>query len=79
MRNKILGISGAIGAFALPMLASAAQYASSSASTDLNNAYSDVGTLIGIGVAAALAGLVALTGLGFGWRHFKKYVSGRKF
>jgi len=79
MKNKIVAVMSSMATLALPMLASAAQYSSSTAATDFSNAMSDVGTMVAAGVAAALAGLVALTGLGFGWRHFRKYVSGRKF
>lgn len=39
----------------------------------------DIGTLITYAVGIVLTGWAALIGLGFAVRHFKKYVSGRKF
>jgi len=78
MKKKIIAL-GASLAVMLPTMASAAAYASTTAATDFANALSDIGVLIAAGVAGALGGWVALTGLGFALRHFRKYVSGRKF
>jgi len=54
-------------------------FATSSALTSLTAAGADSGTMIVAGLSIAIAGGVALLGLGFGWRHLKKYVTGRKF
>jgi len=45
----------------------------------LTTAYADTGTILTLVVAAILTGLIALLGLGFGVRHLKKYITGRKF
>jgi len=78
MIKKIVGVVSFSVAM-LPMLASAAAYGTSTAGTDFASALSDIGILIAAGVAAALGGWAALTGLGFALRHFKRYVSGKKF
>jgi len=54
-------------------------YSTSTAATQLATMFTDSGTLIAIVVAAVVVGLVALLGLGFGIRHLKKYITGRKF
>lgn len=60
-------------------MGSTTMYASSSAITGLNGAFSDAGAILVIAIAATLAGGVALLGLGFAWRHLKHYITGRKF
>lgn len=45
----------------------------------LGVAYADTGTEVTYIVGVILLGLVALLGLGFGVRHLRKYVTGRKF
>jgi len=42
-------------------------------------AFADMGTLIAMVITAILAALIGLLGLGFGVRHLKKYITGRKF
>lgn len=42
-------------------------------------AFTDTGTILVASIGTILVGAVALLGLGFGWRHLKKYVTGRKF
>jgi len=54
-------------------------YATSSALTALANMFTDTGTVLTAVIAAVLAGLIALLGLGFGVRHVRKYITGRKF
>jgi len=54
-------------------------YATTSAITSLTSLFGDVGVLLTAVIATILAGAVALLGLGFGWRHLKKYITGRKF
>jgi len=49
-------------------------------STDaLATLFANSGTIIGVVIATVLVGLVALLGLGFGVRHLRKYITGRKF
>jgi len=50
-----------------------------SSSAALTQSFTDTGTLLAVGIAAVLVGMIALLGLGFGIRHLKKYVTGRKF
>jgi len=54
-------------------------YSTSTAATQLATMFTDTGTLIGIVIAAVLTGAIALVGLGFGWRHLTKRVTGKKF
>ena len=54
-------------------------YATSSALTALTSMFTDTGTLLVAVIGTILAGAVALLGLGFGFRHLKKYITGRKF
>jgi len=54
-------------------------YNVASSSASLATFFTDSGTIIAVVIAAVLAGLVALMGLGFGVRHVKKYITGRKF
>ena len=53
-------------------------YATSSFLATFNGASADVGYVITVVVAATVAGLIALMGLGFGIRHLRKLI-GRKF
>jgi len=41
--------------------------------------YANTGTIVAVVIATVLVGLVALLGLGFGVRHLRKYITGRKF
>lgn len=41
--------------------------------------FTDTGTVLTAVVGTVLVGLVALLGLGFGVRHLRKYITGRKF
>lgn len=45
----------------------------------LATAYSDTGTILVAVIGTIVAGIVALLGLGFGIRHLRKYITGRKF
>jgi len=45
----------------------------------LTTAYSGAGTILVLVIGTVLTALVALLGLGFGVRHLRKYVTGRKF
>jgi len=45
----------------------------------LSSAFTDTGTILAAVVSVILAGLIALLGLGFGVRHLRKYITGRKF
>lgn len=45
----------------------------------LSTAFTDTGTILVAVVGVILTGLVALLGLGFGVRHLRKYITGRKF
>jgi len=39
----------------------------------------DTGTILVAVIASVLGGAIGLMGLGFGYRHLKKYITGRKF
>jgi len=54
-------------------------YATTSALTALTNLFTDTGTILTAVIGVILAGLIALLGLGFGVRHVRKYITGRKF
>jgi len=41
--------------------------------------FTDTGTILVAVIGTVLAGAVALMGLGFGFRHLKKYIGGKKF
>jgi len=45
----------------------------------LTDVFTDVGTVMAYVIPSVIGIAVALLGLGFGWRHLKKYVTGRKF
>jgi len=47
--------------------------------TYLGTAFTDVGTILTYTIPVILVGMVALLGLGFGVRHLRKYITGRKF
>jgi len=51
----------------------------SDATSTLATAFTNTGVVLTASVATLVAGLVALLGLGFGIRHLKKYITGRKF
>jgi len=50
-----------------------------STTSALTNSYTDTGTVLAVSIAAILTAMVALLGLGYGVRHLKKYITGRKF
>jgi len=54
-------------------------YSTTTAATQLASMFADTGDLVAIVIAAVVVGLVALLGLGFGIRHLRKYITGRKF
>jgi len=45
----------------------------------LTTAFADTGTILVVVIGSVLVALVALLGLGFGVRHLRKYITGRKF
>jgi len=45
----------------------------------LTTAFSDTGTILTLVIGTVVVALIALLGLGFGVRHLKKYITGRKF
>jgi len=45
----------------------------------LSTAFSDTGTILTLVLATVVVGLIALMGLGFGIRHLRKYITGKKF
>lgn len=45
----------------------------------LTTAYGDSGTILTYVIGVIVVGLIALLGLGFGVRHLRKYITGRKF
>jgi len=54
-------------------------FTAASSSAALTSAFTDVGIVIAIAIAAVLAAWAGLTGLGFGLRKAKKYVTGKHF
>jgi len=50
-----------------------------STTDSLTSMFSQIGTVMALVIAAIVATAVALLGLGFGYRHLKKYVTGKKF
>jgi len=50
-----------------------------SSSAALTTAYANIGVLFGVAIAAILAAWASLTGLGFGLRKAKRYVTGKHF
>jgi len=54
-------------------------FATTTAATILSGAFSDTGYLVGVVLVAVVAGTIALMGLGFGIRHVKKWVTGKRF
>jgi len=75
--KKVLGAVVVASALA-PMLAFA-DYSTTTAVANILTVITDTGAVIG-GVIVAILGLyTALTGLGWGLKKFRKYVSGRKF
>jgi len=45
----------------------------------LSTAFTNTGTILAAVIAVVLVGLIALLGLGYGVRHLKRYITGRKF
>jgi len=45
----------------------------------LSTAFTNTGTVLTAVIGTVLVALVALLGLGFGIRHLRKYITGRKF
>lgn len=45
----------------------------------LSTLFTNTGTVMTAVIGTILIGLVALLGLGFGVRHLRKYITGRKF
>jgi hypothetical protein len=54
-------------------------YSTTTVATLITSVGTDFGTLITQGLAIAVAGAVALVGLGFAWRHITRRVTGKKF
>jgi len=54
-------------------------YASSSALTTINGAFSDTGSLLVVILAAIVGGTIALMALGFAIRHVGKWITGKRF
>jgi len=45
----------------------------------LSTAFTDTGTILLLVLATIVTAVVALMGLGYGIRHLRRYVTGRKF
>lgn len=54
-------------------------WTAASTTATLATAFSDTGTILVSVIGVVVAGLIALLGLGFGIRHLRKYITGRKF
>lgn len=79
MATKLWGkIVGVFAVMVMPFIASA-QMSTSTVITNVTSHITDVATILGGVIAAILGLLAALTGLGWGVRKFRRYVSGRKF
>jgi hypothetical protein len=50
-----------------------------STTATLTTAFSDTGVILSLVIGTVVVAIVALLGLGFGIRHTKKYITGRKF
>jgi len=54
-------------------------YSIASSTADIATMFSNTGIILAATIAVVLVGAIALLGLGFAWRHLKKYVTGKKF
>jgi len=54
-------------------------YSIASSTATLTQSFTDTGTLVALVLAAVVTGVIALMGLGYGIRHLRKYITGRKF
>lgn len=54
-------------------------YSTTTAAAQIATSLSDTGTLVGLVVAAISFGAIALMGLGFLFRHIRKWITGKKF
>jgi len=54
-------------------------FSTSSMALIFNAAVSDTGYMVVLVVGAVVIGVIALMGLGFGIRHIKKWITGKKF
>jgi len=83
MINKIKIATFGLGAMLLTLISStqahAQAYSTSTAVTSINNLTADVSQMITGSITAILVLLAALLGLGWGVRHFRRYIAGRKF
>lgn len=74
------GVGAVFTALILPLAASAASIWDVASTTDtLNTAFTNTGTILVVVIGTVVVGLIALLGLGFGIRHLRKYITGRKF
>jgi len=54
-------------------------WVAASTTATLASAFTDTGTILTAVIGVIVAALIALLGLGFGIRHVRKYITGRKF
>jgi hypothetical protein len=54
-------------------------YNIASSSAQITQSLGDTGTLVTLVIASIAAGAIALMGLGFLFRHLKKWITGKKF
>jgi len=45
----------------------------------LSQLFTDTGTVLTASISVVVTALIALLGLGFGIRHLRKYITGKKF
>ena len=50
-----------------------------STTTQIGTLFTQTGTILGYTIPVIISTALAMVGLGFGWRHLKKYVLGKKF
>lgn len=51
----------------------------STVATVITGMFTDIGTLVALGVGLVLGIAVSLLGLAFGWKRLKKYITGKGF
>jgi len=54
-------------------------YGIASSSAQISQSLTDTGTLVALVIVAIAGGAIALMGLGFLFKHIRKWITGRKF
>jgi len=72
------GVAGAVAVFATTLMASAATYDATSSIATVQQATTEVGTILAGILAGIVAILVGLLGLGMGLRKIRRHITGGK-